>query len=272
MTPPTDFPLEPYEAAQGGFSGDVLAAVLAGLIVAALVGLAAWMWRAAVERERLTRAVDLIWDRIMERAKAALGAGDHEIIGAARALRDAIEAHLGPSLAFAKGAGPSLKSLDQALSGKKEAEAPRKAEEKCVCQGRQPCGCGHGAGASSSAAAAASAGAPVIINVVGGGVGDAARPPASPEPVKAEASKAEAPTPPPPPKTTVDMTAQEQIHAVARAVREFHEWWSQGRSRRAEMRAILNALSTPPPAQGAAHHGGAHGSGTGPRVWDAKRH
>lgn len=254
----TDFPPDAYgTAASGAFDVSVMSAVVAGLIVASIVGLVAWIWRGATEARHLDRCVDQIFDRILHKAKIALSAGNDEIIVAAKALRDAIDLHLGPTLAFAKGAGTPYKALDQALSGRKEVEQTHTSANKarCGCGSESPsCGCGTHLTASSAAASAA---APVIVNVIGGAIPDGPRDATRhadgnsnhPE-ATAHGAKGDAPKDAPKPaKITVEMSSQEQVYALARAVREFHAWWAQPHARKSELRAIVIALMTAPPLQ-----------------------
>ena len=98
----------------------------------------------------------------------------------------------------------------------------------------------------------------MIVNVLGG-LAEATRP--------AEPAKTDTPPPPPPtaPKTdkaSVDMTLDEQVQALALAVRQFHGWWADAAPRKAELREVVKVLTTPPPRPALHGHAG-QGPGSG---------
>ena len=259
---PTDFPgvQDAYQPAEPGLflgvdpliAALLALAVLGGLVVAYLVG------RGEGSGRRAPDAVDAIHQDLLDASREAMIAGDADLLGRCKTLRRSIDVHLGPLLTVAKGAGGPVKALDQAIAGKKEVEAKPKPDTPHP----HPPHPSHGPAHPPSAVAAAAAGSPVIVNVLGG-VAEAVRtdPPPKPE---AEARPLPEPAPPPKPapapaKATEDMTIEEQVHALARATREFHAWWSDAAPRKAELRAVVRALTTAPAKP--PHHGhGGHGA------------
>jgi hypothetical protein len=262
---PTDFPGAPYsvepvppEVLVG--LGPLLTLLLGVAVIAAIA--AAWLaGRTWGPGRKPADAIDAIHRELLHAAVIAMSAGDAELPGRARALRAVITARLGPLLQVAKGAGGPVKALDQALAGKKEVEVP--APQPDTPHGATP---PPHPGYAPAAAAAASAGAPVIVNVLGG-VAEAPRPAEPPKPH--DPPVAPPPSPPPAPKPekkTVDMTLDEQVQALTLAVRQFHGWWADVAPRKAELREVIKALTTPPPRpilHGRPGHDQGHGHGPG---------
>lgn len=258
---PTDFPgagygLEPVQP-ELVMGIDPLLTLLLGVVVIAAIA-AAWLaGRTLGGGRKPADAIDAIHRELLHAAVLAMSAGDAELPGRARALRAVITARLGPLLQVAKGAGGPVKALDQALAGKKEVEVPPTKPDPA--HGTTPPPTVY----APAAAAAASAGAPVIVNVLGG-LAETTRPA---EPAKADTPPVAPPPPPPAPKPekkTVDMTLDEQVQVLTLAVRQFHGWWADAAPRKAELREVIKALTTPPPPpRPGGHDRGGHGPGHG---------
>ena len=58
------------------------------------------------------------------------------------------------------------------------------------------------------------------------------------------------------------MTHRQQVEALTLAVRQFHGWWADAAPRKAELREVIKALTTPPPRPAPHAHNG-HGPGHG---------
>lgn len=204
------------------------------------------------------RAPSEIHKAILAASSAAMAASSNDLKGKVQALHDLVEGLLGPVLIVAKGVNPPLKGLAEALKGEKKVEvkpappAPEPAKTPaCQCGKPEACTCARPVAVG-----------PVTVNQVyiGGAavaqhhpcgcaghhhrpdcsVGHGQTPPAA-APAKAE-TKVE-------PKTeTQPMTGPEQIEALSKAVRQFHDHWLDGPTRIRELKAARDALSQRPPA------------------------
>lgn len=269
----TDFSPEFGTAAQGYESvgsplflglDPLLAALLALVLV--VVGAAAW-WFGKIEgaKDGPDAAPAEIHKVVLEASQSALAAPSNLLHQRAQALRAVIEALLGPVIVVANGLGSAVKKLDEALKGEVKDESPAKPAAQ-VHTAAQPsvCTCGHEArpGACTCGAAPAAAAANALafnhVTVIGVGPHPAPLPPAPPP----AADK---------PKTR-KMSHEEQVEALAKAVRAFHDHWSQSDARIRELKAARAALSKVPPkpaghGSGLDAHGG-HGDHGGKRAWD----
>lgn len=172
--------------------------------------------------------VEDVYKAVLIASRAAMAASSNDLRTRTQALRDAITTYLEPVLVIGRRAEPSVKALDEAL--KAETDETPKPEDKP----RIPV-------AAPEPAVAASAFPPVTVNQFLIGPRPAPPPPApppEPAPPKAEAKPRKRP-----------MTGPEAIEAQSRAVRAFHDHWSDGAARIAELKAARAALSRrPPPA------------------------
>ncbi len=178
------------------------------------------------------RAPEEIYAVIRRHATEARAAGSHDLRHKAQILARKIDQHLGPVIIVGRDLGALTKALKAADDGRLDAPAkPAEAETKppppaCGCTPGKPCIC---------------VAPPVSINQIY--IGTAAVP--GPEP--AEAKPAEPPAPPPTVKT--DMTHQQQVDALDRAVRAFHDHWLNRDARIAELKAAQAALNRRPSAR-----------------------
>ncbi len=270
----TDFSPEFGTAAQGYesvgsplFLGlDPLLAALLVLLLVVIGAVAWWFGRIEGAKDGPDKAPAEIHKVVLEASQSALAAPSNLIHQRAQALRAVIDTLLGPVIVVANGLGSAVKKLDEALKGEVKDESPAKPAAQ-VHTAAQPsgCTCGHEAkpGActcgGAPAAAAASALAFNHVTVIGVGPHPAPLPPAPP----AAADK---------PKTR-KLSHEEQVEALAKAVRAFHDHWSQSEVRIRELKAARAALSKvppKPPAHKSGHeaHGGGHGEHGSKRVWD----
>jgi len=193
------------------------------------------------------RAPDEIHRAVLHASMAAMAASSDELRSRAKALRTAIDDHLGPVLDVGKGVNGPVKDLDAALKGEiKEAKADHKDH-------------GHGEHGHDPRPSTLPAGVPpVTVNQIF--VGGPTPPP--PHGEHHGDHKPDKPRPEPKPETR-PMTGPEQIEALSKAVRAFHDHWSRGPERIRELREARRALSRrPSPAALRAPDG---------RVWDQSR-
>lgn len=237
----TDFTPEfgPPTAAYGGVEDPLLLGVepiVAGLFLLLLLGVAVLAWltgRRTGAAAGPDEAPQEIHRRVLKAAQAALSAPSDRLHEKAKALRAAIEDLLGPVIVVANGMGARVKALDEALKGEVKDEA----------KPAPP------AGAKAEAVSAAAS--PVTVTVI------------SPAPA---APAVDAPK-------TRKLSHEEQVEAIARAVRAFHDHWSQTGVRVDELRAARAALSRMPPREPAHGGGGGHDDhadadhGEDKRVW-----
>ena len=175
------------------------------------------------------RAPDDIHRAILHASMAAMAASSDELRPRAKALRTAIDDHLGAVLEVGKGVNGTVKDLDAALKGEIK-ETPKTHHKD------------HGDHGNDHKSATLTAGVPpVTVNqIFVGGV----TPPA-PHPPHDDHHGDHKPRPEPKPETR-PMTGPEQIEALSKAVRAFHDHWSRGPERIRELRDARRALSRRP--------------------------
>lgn len=195
------------------------------------------------------RAANDIHKAVLKASMAAMAASSDELRSRAKALRVAIDDHLGPVLTVGKGVNGPVTDLDAALKG--EIKETSRGDHKDHGHSGD-----HGQGHKAQPLPA---GAPsVTVNQVF--VGDVA--PGAPHPTSGghdDAHKPEKPHGEPRPEGR-PMTGPEQIDALSKAVRAFHDHWSRGPERIRELREARRALSRRPAASAERTGGG--------RVWD----
>lgn len=207
------------------------------------------------------RAAEEIHKAILIASMAAMAASSDELKARAQSLRTAVANCLGPVLELARGVAGPVKALDEALKGEvKVAPDPASSsapKEKHGTAGKQGCDCGK---PDACACGASSAPAAMTINqVYVGGV------PVVPQPACGCSGTHEAgcghpsakpgkPGGPDAPKTeTRAMSVPEQVEALSKAVRQFHDHWSRGPERIRELRDARAALSRRPPPSALKH-------------------
>ena len=173
------------------------------------------------------RAPDEIHKAILHASMAAMAASSDELKSRAKALRSAIDDHLGPVLEVGKGVNGPVRDLEAALKG--EIKEPAKADHKDH---------GHGHGHDHHPAVPPGV-PPVTVNQIF--VGGTTPPPHPPHGGHDDGHKPEKPKP-----ETRPMTGPEQIEALSKAVRAFHDHWSRGPERIRELREARRALSRRP--------------------------
>lgn len=238
-----------------------LLALLALLLVTAL---AAGMFFAGRRQAReegaegSNAAPKEIYELILRHASAARSANSNELKAKAEVLERKIDQYLGPVIVLGKDLAGFVKDLKAAGEGKVEEAAkvdPKPAAEAgnhaCRCGGTAParsCGC---AGNSTPAVAPV----PMSINQIYIGAppavagcqptGKDAHAPACGTP---SPSKSDQPEDKPKPKPTKrDMTVDEQIEALDKAVRAFNDYWLDRETRITQLKAAQRALNTRPP-------------------------
>lgn len=173
------------------------------------------------------RAPDDIHRAILHASMAAMAASSDELKSRAKALRTAIDDHLGPVLEVGKGVNGPVKDLDAALKG--EVKEPHKGDHK-----------GHDHGADHGHSTLPAGVPPVTVNQIF--VGGPHHPPHGDHDDDHKPGK---PKPEPKPDTR-PMTGPEQIEALSKTVRAFHDHWSRGPERIRELREARRALSRRP--------------------------
>ncbi|HEV2081601.1 MAG TPA: hypothetical protein VGR32_04010 [Brevundimonas sp.] len=231
-------------AAYGGVDDPLFLGVepiVVGLFLLLLLGVAALAWlmgRREGAADGPDEAPGEIHKRVLKAAQAALSAPSDRLHEKARILRAVIEDLLGPVITVANGMGAKVKALDEALKGEVKDET-------------KPAPAG---GTKTEAASAVAS--PLTVNTVTVISPAPASPPAADKP------------------KTRKLSHDEQVEAIARAVRAFHDHWSQAGARVDELKAARAALSRMPPRE-AAHGGKGHHDDhahdhhdAGRRVWD----
>ncbi|AQR63213.1 hypothetical protein BZG35_17340 [Brevundimonas sp. LM2] len=201
------------------------------------------------------KAPDEIHKAILAASTAAMAASSDELKFRAQALRTAIHDHLGPVLELAKGVSGLAKALDDALKGEKtepkkpDTPSPAPAPASHDAKGAEGCGCGQ---PKACSCARPSPPAITVTHFVVGGPPPACGCQSSHKPgcdhaaPKTEKPALEAKADP------VPMTGPEQIDALSRAVRQFHDHWSRDAARVRELRQARDALCrlpTPPKSE-----------------------
>ncbi|MGV9005548.1 MAG: hypothetical protein ACOH1H_02305 [Brevundimonas sp.] len=193
----------------------LLAAVLALLALAIVL---TWFARDLFGRKEPDAVAD-IWSAINAACQSAMSANSDHLLAGARALREEIEARLGPVLALADGINKPLKALDVAIKGKvkddKAAAAACATPHVTVLQNSQ-----------------------IVVRTDDG--------PAPPRP--------DTPPPPPPRATDRDMTDTERASALRSAIGAFHDHWSQKPLRLAELGRARRALCRTAPVRHTSAH------------------
>ena len=228
-----------FEAADAVFSPNQdnlflgLPPLLALILFLLLLAIAAGMfflgrWHADQSGSRdADRAPDDIHRAILHASMAAMAASSDELKARAKALRTAIDDHLGPVLEVGKGVNGTVKDLDAALKGEIRETRP---DEKSHS---------HGHGGDHHPAAQAGVPAVTVNQIFVGGA------PPPPHGGHDDGHKADKPNHEPKPETR-SMTGPEQVEALSKAVRAFHDHWSRGPERVRELREARRALSRRP--------------------------
>ena len=175
------------------------------------------------------RAPEDIHKVILNASIIAMAASSNELKSRVQTLRTTIDEHLGPVLEVGKGVNGPVKELDAALKG--EIKETTKADHKDHGHGHDHAHPVVHAGAPPVTVNQIFVGAPPPPHTPGGGHG----PDHPPEKPKSE-----------PKPETRPMTGPEQIEALSRAVRAFHDHWSRGPERIRELREARRALSRRP--------------------------
>ena len=233
-----------------------LALLLAFLVVAVMAYRIGRQQAAGSGGSDVDKAPDEIHKAILAASTAAMAASSDELRFRAQALRTAINDHLGPVLDLAKGVSGLAKALDDALKGEVKTEVkpdtPPPAPAGHEPKGAQGCGCGQ---AKTCSCAGPSAPAITVTHVTVGGPPPACGCPSDHKPgCDHPAPKPDRPAPEARPETR-PMTGPEQIDALSRAVRQFHDHWSRGPDRVRELRLARAALCRRPPPSRPEKHG-----------------
>lgn len=228
----------------------LLVLALLGLILAVAAG-AYMMGRRQVQGEGGTdgdRAAEDIHKVILAASMAAMAASSNDLKSRAEALRTAISDHLGPVMDLAKGVNGPTKALDEALKGEVKVEPRPDAPAKEPAAGHDPkaahdCGCGKPKACTCDDTKG------TLVTVTHVRIGETAPACACKgahkpecEETRPAAHKAE----PEKKAETRAMTGPEQVEALSRAVRQFHDHWSRGPERLRELKGARAALSRRP--------------------------
>jgi hypothetical protein len=229
----------------------LLATMLILLILAIAAGMYVLGRRHADQAGDTDRVAEEIHRAILAASAAAMAASSNDLKGRAQALRDLVTRLLGPVLEVAKGLNPSLTALDDALKGERKGEAKPAAPSHGPIHGS--CGCGK---PEACTCARAPVTGPVTVNQVyiGGlpiaqsadcGCAGSHKPdcPGGHGKTSGPAKSGEKTEP-------QSMTGPEQIEALSRAVRKFHDHWLDATARTGELKAARQALSKRPPTAG----------------------
>lgn len=232
-----------------------LLALLCLLILAGVAALAWRLGRGSASDRGDDAAPAEIHKAILAASSAAMAASSNDLKGKAQALRDRIHDLLGPVLDVAKGVAPAVKALDEALKGERKPEA-KPAHLQAAANPGHGCACGK------PDACTCKPSAPVTVNQVY--IGGAPITPAGCDCKGAHkpdcghgGAHASGPAPEKKPDA-VAMSGPEQVEALARAVRQFHDHWLDGPARIRELKAARAALSRSPPASHTRSHGHGH--------------
>lgn len=235
--------------------------LLALLCLMVLAGVAVLAWhlgRGSASDRGDDAAPAEIHKAILAASSAAMAASSNDLKGRAQTLRDRIHDLLGPVLDVAKGTAPGVRALDEALKGEKKPESKPAHGPATVASGHG-CACGNPAACTCKPPSTA---APVTVNQIYIGATPAA--PAGCDCQGAHKPDCRHATSHPPGPTperkseAVAMSGPEQVEALARAVRQFHDHWLDGPARIRELKAARAALSRLPPASRTRSHGHGH--------------
>lgn len=202
------------------------------------------------------RAPDEIYKVIRRYAGEARSAGSNELKSRAETLERKIEEYLGPLLVIGRELTGLTKALKVAADGKIEEPAKPEPKPEAKPETAKPCGCG-GLGTPKGCTCPPQ---PVSINQVyigGSPVIAPAHGPYGPHGPHDPPARTE--DKPAAPKTVKrDMTHQEQIDALDKAVRAFNDYWLNQDGRVSELKAAQRALSRRPSSS---EISGGHGFG-----------
>lgn len=193
------------------------------------------------------RAPREIYEVIRRYAADARSAGSNELKSKAETLERKIEEYLGPLLVIGRDLAGLTKALKQAGEGKIEepVKPEPKAEPKAATPGACTCG-GHG---TVRGCVCPPASVSLTQVFVGGAPVAGPHAPHAPHAESAAHAPARAEDKPAPPKTVKrDMTHQEQIDALDKAVRAFNDHWLNRDGRVSELKAAQRALNRRPAA------------------------
>lgn len=261
---PTDF--NPPDAAYAPVDGPLFLGVppLLALLLLVLLVLAAasgWImgrrWHQTDQGQQLNKAPQDIHRAVLLASERAMTASSNDLRSKAQALRTAITDYLGPVLAVAKGVTGPVKELDEALSGEikdtpKAEPAPHRGEhDKTAHDKALGCGCGKPQSCACKPEAGVAGPTITVTHVQVGGPQAVVAPASAPQcgcgshhRVGCEHDKPKPETPKPEKRP---MTGPEQIEALSKAIRAFHDHWSSADQRIAELVAARDALSRRPP-------------------------
>lgn len=230
-----------------------------GLILLLAAGLLGWwLGREQVGSSGGTdadRAPADIHKAILTASSAAMAASSNDLKSKAQDLHNLVERLLGPVLIVAKGLTPPMKGLAEALKGEKEVEVKPAAATTPAHEPAKTahCHCGKPDACTCSKPVASG---PVTVNQVYIGGLPVAQPAACgcTGHHRHDCSAGHGPVPAPAapsadakPKTEKQpMTGPEQIEALSRAVRAFHDHWLDDKGRIRELKAAREALSRRP--------------------------
>lgn len=201
------------------------------------------------------RAPEEIYKVIRRYAGDARSAGSNDLKSKAETLERKIEEYLGPLLVIGRELAGLTKALKTAGDGK--IEEPTKPDHKAEAKPEQPktCVCG-GSGTPQGCTCAPQS---LSINQIYIGGSPVIAPPTH-GPHGPHDPPARSEDKPAPPKTRRDMTHQEQIDALDKAVRAFNDYWLNKDGRVSELRAAQRALNRRPSSSDlsgpAGHHFG----------------
>lgn len=246
----------------------VLLAILILLALAFLAGMWFSRWNDTRDgRADRDPALDEIYRAILLASHAAMGASSHNLAARAHDLRATVDRLLGPVAVLGKGLNGALKPLDEAIKGEIKDDHAHGGGHPGEHGGHKPaCGCGKRTGSCSCGGGGSGAAAVTVNQIVvttnpvavheghvddhgqghGQGHGHGGDHAASVHAVhKPETRK---------------MTTGEQIDALGKSVRDFHDYWSNRIGRMEDLKAARAALLRRPPA--------ADLKGTDSRVWN----
>lgn len=258
IDPPVFFSLPPMMTGVG----------LLLLLLALLIGW--WLGRESGRANAPTPGVAAreIYDAVLKASTAAVSASNDDLKSRTIALQKVLDDLLGPVLKLGKGLSGATKGIDDALKGKIKVE-------KSADHGHTPHQPAHAPahaepGHESHAQPAPAAAAVSSVTVIGLPIGSMVTPPQQPGHGPGHGHDHGHGHGGPKKDEMRDMTADEQVEALARAVRVFHNYWVQD-GRKAELIAARDALGKRPPVhllQGDKRFGASSGDGRGWRFGD----
>ncbi|WP_162238756.1 hypothetical protein [Brevundimonas sp. Leaf363] len=211
-----------------------------GLVLLALAVLIGWWIGSEQGRSNTpdpTKAAREIYDAVLKASTAAVSASNDDLKSRTIALQKVLDDLLGPVLKLGKGLSGATKGVDEALKGRIKVEKP--ADHGAPHSPAHTPGhgdAGHEPHAHPAPAAVSS------VTVIGLPIGSMVTTPPAPAHAHGQGHGHGDQR-----EETRDMTADEQVEALARAVRAFHNYWIQD-GRKAELTAARAALGKRPPA------------------------